>query len=314
MKGTYLVALIMGAMVLSVGCKTADRIEAVPPRVVPPPEQAMPPEDVPPQSEREDPFQVKSVKPPFRPAVPDEDKSALIYQARLDLLRLLICSDEKMHLAAGVVEADQCLQVAKEHFSDMGFRVLDGLPCPRYVSNPGQLGSMAADSDVDMFVLFQAEAQQVDKFGDFYSFEADGRGKVAQISSGELLTTKSTLIRGKRALNEQQAAASALKQCGTELAQKLSDEILRKSGRGVLVRRVVVDGLESSEQADYIRVGLGKKAGIRSVALKSWRNGRAVFWVRLDAGAKENLAAYLEELDHVKLTVQRLDKGTIKSN
>ena len=166
-----------------------------------------------------------------------------------------------------------------------------------------------------MFVLVEAKAKQVDKFGDYYSFEADGRGKVAQISDNELLTTKSAFVRGKRALNEQQAAESALEKCGEELAAKLSDEILRKSARGVLLRRISVDGLRNAEQADYVRVGLAKKKGVQSVALRSWdrSSGRAVFWVRLDASVKENLAAYLEQIDNVKLRVERLDKTGAES-
>ena len=46
-----------------------------------------------------------------------------------------------------------------------------------------------------------------------------------------------------------------------------------------------------SQQVDYVRVGLSRKPGIQSVALKSWdrRTGRAIFWVRLDASVKENL-------------------------
>jgi hypothetical protein len=271
----------------------------------------MPAEDVPPAPDRENIHIETSVKPRFRPVVPDEDKASLLYYAKLDLLRILICSEEQVRLGGETLNSDALLQEASEHFTNIGFRVIDGSPCPGYVSSAATLELIANKRDVDMFVLLRAQSKQVSKFGDFYSFEADGRGKVAQISDKELLTTTSAFVRGKRALNERQAAESALKVCGQELANKLSDEILRKSARGALLRRIRVDGLGRAEQVDYVRVGLSQKPGIQSVALKSWdsRSRRAIYWVRMDASVKENLAAYLEDIANVRLQVERLDKA-----
>jgi len=275
----------------------------------------MPAQDVPPIPEREDTYIETSAEPKFRPAVPDEDKAALLYHAKLDLLRMLVCSEEQVQLSSERYNSDELLQIVCEHFTDIGFRVIDGSPCPAYSSSVAALNVIANERDVDMFVLLRAKSTQVGKFDDFYSFEADGRGKVSQITDKEMLTTKSAFVRGKRALNERQAAESALKECGKELAKKLSDEILRKSARGALLRRISVDGLNRAEQVDYVRVGLSKKPGIQSVALSSWdkQTGRVIFWVRLDASVKENLAAYLEEIDNVKLKVERLDKTGVES-
>ncbi|MCU0916785.1 MAG: hypothetical protein MUC88_19835 [Planctomycetes bacterium] len=172
------------------------------------------------------------MKPVFQPTVPDEDKAALLYKAQLDLLRILICSDEIMIVNGEQVSTDVMRQQTAEHFSNLGFRVLDGSPGPSYDVPADQLGTLANQRDVDMFVLLRGRSKQVDKFGNFYSFEAEGRAKVAQISGNELLTTQSAFVRGKRGLNVQQAAESALTVCGDELAKKCSDEILRKrSGR-----------------------------------------------------------------------------------
>ena len=302
-------------MVILAGCqgqRTDQRTEPV----VTAPERTMPAQDVPPTPDRKNTYVETSVKPPFRQAVPDEDKASLVYSAKLDLMRILICSDEQVQSGGENSTSDKLLQQVSEHFTDIGFRVVDGSPCPDYSSSAGALNEIANERDVDMYVLLKADAKPVDKFGDFYSYEADGKGKVAQISDKELVTTKSTLVRGKRALNEQQAAESALAECGKELAMKLSDEILRKSARGILLRRIRVDGIDRAEYADYVRVGLSKKPGIESVVLKSWDENtkRAIFWVRLDASVKENLAAYLEQLDNVNLKVEQLDKTGAESH
>lgn len=311
-KISYLIPPFFCIMIFA-GCQRVDqRTEPV----VTAPERTMPVEDVPPTQDRENAYIETSVKPKARPVVPDEGKASLLYHAKLDLLRMLICSEEQVQLSNEKYGTDELLQQVNEHFSDIGFRVIEGSPCPGYSSPAETLSTIANQRDVDMYILLKAKAKQADKFGDFYSFEADGRGKVVQISDKELLTTKSTIVRGKRALNEQQAAESALKKCGQELAEKLSDEILRKSARGALLRRISVDGLSKAEYVDYVRVGLSKKAGIQSVALKSWDKGtgRAIFWVRFDASVKENLAAYLEELDAIKLKVERLEKTGVNSH
>jgi hypothetical protein len=289
------------------GCQRMD--QRVDPVVTDPP-RTMPTQDIPPAPDRENTHIETSVKPKFRSAISDVEKASLLYQARLDLLRILVCSEEEVQLSNEKYNSDVLLQEASEHFTDIGFRVIESDQCPAYSSTAGALDIIANQRDVDMFVLLRANSKQVSKFGEFYSFEADGRGKVSQISDKELLTTKSAFIRGKRALNEKQAAESALKECGQELAKKLSDEILRKSARGALLRRIRIDGLYRSEQTDYVRVGLLKKPGIQSVALRSWdrETGRAIFWVRLDASVKENLAAYLEQIKNVRLKVERLDK------
>lgn len=306
MRKYYSISLLMLYIAVLAGCQRVDQRTDP---VVRNPDLRPPIEDVPPVADMENPYIKTSVNPPFRPAVADEDKSALLYQAKLDLLRILICSQEQIQLSAEKSNSDKMLQKVTEHFTNIGFRVVEGSPSPAYSSPAETLAAIANQQDVDMFILLTAESKPVDKFGEFYSFEADGRGKVAQISDKELLTTASTLIRGRRALNELQAAESALEACGQELAAKLSDEILRKSGRGVLLRRISVERLDRASLVDYVRVGLSQKPGINSVTLASWdrASGRAIFWVRLDASVKENLAAYLEQIDNVKLRVQRLD-------
>ena len=317
MRNALLSVLVLLGLTWAVGCQQKQRTTPVAGPVVTSPGPAMPAQDRPPEDTRpSDPTTISSVKPPFQPAVPDEDKAALFYKAQLDLLRILICSDEVMTVSGEEVSTDVMRQQTAEHFSNLGFRVLDGSPCPSYDAPPNQLSSLANQRDVDMFVLLRGKSKQVDKFGNFYSFEAEGRAKVAQIIGNELLTTQSALVRGKRGLNVQQAAESALTVCGDELAKKCSDEILRKSARGALVRRLHIDGLRSAKLVDYVRVGLSGKPGVQSVALSSWdqATGTAVFWVRLDASAKENLAAYLEQLEGIKLKVERLDQTGSESH
>jgi hypothetical protein len=298
MENRIRIILLLGALGLLAGCQSAQRTTPTADPAVRGPEESMPMEDKPPVADG-----------PYRPAVNDEDKSALIYQAQLDLLRVLICSQEQIKLSDESVDSDYALQRVSEHFTDMGFRVLDGSPCPAYSAAPEELRGIANNRDVDIFVVLKVAAQQRDKFGKYYSFEAEGRGKVLQISDKELLTTKSSYALGTRKLREQAAAETALVATAKELGSKLTDEILRKSARGALLRRVRVTGLTRASLVDYVRVGLQEKPGIHSVTLSNWDRASAVavFWVRMDASVKENIAAYLEQLDNIKLKVQRLD-------
>ncbi|MBN1506064.1 MAG: hypothetical protein JW955_04415 [Sedimentisphaerales bacterium] len=308
-KMARFVSLLLCCAVLFGGCRSV-RTTPVSERVVNPPEPAPPAPDVPPVKQPGSTTTVTSVNNTTVSSVPGEDKPSLIYQAQLDLLRILVCTEEAKEIGGQTTRTDVMQQAVAEHLSNLGFRILDGPRCPGYLTPTRELAALANERDIDLFVLLRGTSKQVDKFGSFYSFEVDGRGKVVQITGEELLTTQSELVRGKRALNREQAAESALRVFGEKLGTMLSDEIVRKSGRGVLVRRVRVDGLPRLEDADNIRVDLGRKPGIRSVALSGWdeRTRVAVFWVYLDASAKENLGAYLEELGQIRLRVERLDQ------
>ena len=308
-KMARFVILLLCCAVLFGGCRSV-RTEPVSERVVNPPEPAPPAPDVPPVKQPGSTTTVTSVGNTTESSVLGADKPSLIYQAQLDLLRILICTEEAMVIEGQTQPTDTLHQAAAEHLSNLGFRVLDGPPCPGYEASPRELAILANERDIDMFVLFRGTSKEVDKLGSFYSFEVDGRGKVVQITGNELLTTQSELVRGKRAVNRVQAAESALMAFGEKLGTMLSDEMVRKSGRGVLVRRVRVEGLAQLKYADNIRVDLGRKPGIRSVTLSGWdeRTRVAVFWVYMDASAKENLGAYLEQLGQIRLRVERLDQ------
>ncbi len=257
---TCLVTLWFGGVVLCGGCQ-GERTTPVTSPAVNPPRATGPAQDVPPVTPPGNPTTVNSVNRGNKPALPDAEKSSLIYQAKLDLLRILICCDEGVVVEGRPHPSSAMQQVVAEHFSNMGFRVLDGSPCPEYTAPPEELALLANERDVDLFVLLRGVSTPVDKFGEFYSFEVDGRSKVVQISGNELLTTQSALVRGKRALNEGQAAESALKMCGEELAKKLSDEIVRKSSRGALVRTGSRRGLAQSHVCRLDSCRSGTQAG-----------------------------------------------------
>jgi hypothetical protein len=309
---SYLWLLILLVALILTGCQ-GPRTEPVSPSVVQQIGPTNPIEPGPPGEAAKDPFIFKP-ESPQKPVLPAVKEQALVCNAKLDLLRVFICSDETVNLSNSRYKSDECRQKVTEHFTDMGYRIVEETS-PGYDVSGNALTSLAEKYDVDLFVLLKADVKQTDKFGDYFLYEADGRGRVAQIVGNELVTTTSANVRGKRALNEQGAAQSALQACAQEIGQKLSYEIIRKSSTGILVRELVVDGLERAEQADYVRVGLSEKPGIQSVSLKKWDNTskRAVFLIRLDASVKENLASYLENINNVRLKVKKFDETKVKS-
>ena len=110
-----------------------------------PPAPTPPIEDDPPQR-REDPYIVKP-SPLARPDVPDDQTAALMYQARLDLLRIMICSEERLTLDGESFDSDFALQTAQEHFSNLGYRVVEGYGCPGYNATGPELRTAARQKD-----------------------------------------------------------------------------------------------------------------------------------------------------------------------
>ncbi len=242
--------------------------------------------------------------------ISSDQESNLVYQAKLDLLRLLICCD-------GESGADDLKDEIKRHFVNLNYRVLDFYKCPGYNPRPETVERLADEYDADLMVLARlTRVDQKDKFGNYYLYEAEADGKVLQIVGNEVLASKDVYVYGKRTTNQSQAVKNTVQKCGEELAGELSYEILRKSGSGVLVRRIQVDGLKRVKYVDYIETELQKLPGVKSVSRISWdsQTGRALFWVRMDAGIKDNLAAYLEQLDTIHLKVTRLDKTGLETD
>ncbi len=294
------IVLLAGLVVITAGCGGRDPFEPYPPggTVVLPPGPAEPIEDVPPGQDR--------------PEITDAEKASLMYQARLDLLRVMLCSEESVGAGGRQDASDSFLQAAKEHFTNIGFRVVEANDCLGYNASSAEIRNWAFKHDVDLMVLFDVRAETAHKFGNFYSYEARARGKVMQISDRELVTTASARVRGERELSEAGAARSALEKCGGDLAAKMSDEILRKTARGLLLRRMEVDGLANVQMAERIRVKLSKKPGVEAVRLTSWDadSRRALYWVRINPAELENLASYIQEIriGLSRIRVVRLDK------
>lgn len=129
-------------------------------------------------------------------------------------------------------------QQIEERLSGLGFRVLNtGLQLP-YLTSPNQFAVIAKQKDIDLFFLVRANAYMVDKFGLFYTYDVGGSVKVVQGTGHELFTIQHANIRGKRSFRERTAGESTLAICGEGLFNLLTDEIVRKSSRDLLLRRI----------------------------------------------------------------------------
>jgi len=260
-----------------------------------------------PRYHRDDPYAINAIKRTYHPTPQLVDKASLVYQANIDLVSIKICSEERIVDGNGELQLVQ--QQIHDRLSRLGFRVVNvGRTLP-YHASLSAFAIVGNQKDIDFFVMIRAKAYMVDKVDSHFLYEADGYIKVVQGTGHELLTVQQIDISGKRGMTPRSAGESALTICGAALVNKVSEAIVRKSSRGMLLRRISIHHINEIEVVNQIKRSLSKKLGVHSVALKKYdkSEGHAIFWVRSDVATVGVLGEYLSQVDGVKIKVHRSD-------
>jgi hypothetical protein len=239
--------------------------------------------------------------------VSDAAKQDLILRARLDRMVIGLAS-------GGPAPAPRTLTgVATTKLTEVGLRVLDLGSVTRYDAPSSDYATAAGTDGFDLLMVLWGSARQVDRFGNFYSYEARCRGKMIDPVDGSPVASREILRRGKRALKADDAERSSIEAGGEEIVKYLTDELVRKVEHNGYVMRLVLDDIRTSEEVDTIRTYLQSRPGVAEARVVSWskRLRRARLLVRMHAGTKANLAAYVETVPGIKIEVTDLSKRDV---
>ncbi len=171
--------------------------------------------------------------------------------------------------------------------------------------SPASAYGASSELGVDMLVVLWGEAHQVDKFGNFHSYEARCRGKILDPVEGGEFGSKDVKARGERELTVIDAERSALEAAGKELTEHLAAELVSKIESAGCAVRVVVRGVRSTAEVDRIKGHLRGKPGVIKAESTSWSEDTrtARMLVRTHPSTKANLAAYLETVPGIAIKV-----------
>ena len=318
---TFGVLLALG--VSMVGCQSRDRRyerrdypEARPPVVKPGAEEA----PAPPPTQRDygqskqDPYVVKPATEPLRGRLSDAQKQEIARRALFDLQRMVISSDERIYLSDGVEDTSVARDVLATKLEELTFHV---------VASTSELWFNPSEREQDRFrelnrcnlkFCLEGEAEQVDKFGNFYLYRAKLRGKVLNLTTHQEIASKTIRKDGRRALDEVEAAEDALESAAADMATYLTDEVARKWEATSLIRiRLIITDIDHAQEADDVRIGLQRRVGIYYVSLERWdkESDTGVYEVLCRFDVREYLVGYVDELRIGRIQVERVERGKV---
>ena len=158
-----------------------------------------------------------------------------------------------------------------------------------------------------MIVVLWGSSRQVDRFGEFYSYEGRCRGKILD-PAGETVTTPTDITaRGKRALSADEAARSSVRAAGAEAVEYLAGAIARRYGRAREALPLVVRGAGSASDVDGIVKHLALSDGVAEARClaRSTPADSARLLVRMRPGAMAGLSTYLQVMPGFRVEVTK---------
>ena len=318
MHAIRLVGIAAAAAMVAAGCGRTQQPDRPPPLavsnppgpetpLVPPPQPTGPAERTTPQR----PDVVTGVRPPLKGRLSDEEKQRILEASLLSLQRLVLSAEERLSLSAGAESSNAAKEELATRLSELGFRIVETTSSLGFTPTEATQDVFRTANDCNLAVLVKGEAKETDKFGNFWSFESRLQGKVLNLATHQVIATKTVLKRGKRALDERQAAEDAQEAAARDLATYLTDEVARKWEATSLVRVILVaSNIDSAAQADDLRVGLQKRVGIYYVSLDAWDDAvnQAVYEILCRFDVERFLPAYIEELRKGGVEIKKIER------
>lgn len=240
-------------------------------------------------------------------------KEDVLRQANLDELRVVVVCGEGKSSGEQQAFYDVCRTALQSSLLKAGMRIIPaGKTTISFDSSPEQISRFGRKLRADLIILARPEVKLADKFGSYYSYKAEIESRVVKGYTGEFLATHRIGAEGKRSLDREEAADSALTNASVKTADYIVRQVVERAKR-VFSRQLFVTNVESRWQVDLILKALSKMKEVKYVSLEQFNPKVAVFEVELGSRAKEKLAYYVEHLGIINLRVKRQSLGWIEA-
>lgn len=318
-----LIALLLLGTLSTFGCASRDRRveqpDYPPPR--PPPVKsgpddtpAPPPKPHETESSNEDPQVVKPATEVLPARLSEAEKQEIGRKALFNLQRMIISSDEGLRLSSGVEHTTAARDVLATRLEELAFRVVASTNEMRYTPSEVEQDRFRAANNCNLAFLLKGEAKPADKFGNFYLYHGELKGKVLNLTTHQEIASKTIRKKGRRALDEFEAARDALESAAADVATYLTDEVTRKWEATSLIKvRLIITDLDHAQEVDDVRIGLQRRSGIYYVSLERWdkQSDTGIFEVLCRYDVREYLVGYVDELRIGRIQVQRVERGRV---
>jgi hypothetical protein len=242
---------------------------------------------------------VRDVTRPLKPTYSDVEKQKIVQESLLNLQRVLVCTDEFAVLSTGKTGSSVVKESVTDKLAALSFKVIESSKKLSFSPSEREQDAFRESAKCNLAFLAAGMVKKTDKFGKFWSFSGHVRGKVLNLTTHQIIASKNVIKRGKRALEETDAATSALEAASKDLVTYLTDEVVRQWEATSLVRMTLIaTNIDNVKIADDLRVGLQKRVGIYYVSLESWdsKSQVAVYDVLCRYDVQRFLASYVDEV------------------
>lgn len=248
---------------------------------------------------------------PLPGRLPPQEKQEIARKALLDLQRVVICSHERLHLPDGRLPAAAAARLLETRLAELGYRVMQTVADLPFEPSEATLDAFRENNKCNLVFLIGGEATPRDSLAGEWSYEADLRGKVVNLTTHQVIAARTIRKLGRRSSDAFQAARDALESAAADLATYLTDEVSRKWEVTTLVRIVLVcDRLHHIREADDIRIGLQRRPGIYYVSLERWDEASQRGWyeVLCRYDVLQYLPTYVDDLTRGRVRIERFEQ------
>ena len=272
----------------------------------PPPQEVVP---VQPPAQRAD--VVTGFRPPLKGQISDAEKQRIVEQTLLNLQRLIVSADERLVLSTGPQPSDAARNALTQRLAEIGFNVIQSASNMGSSPSEGIQDAFRKANNCNIAILIQGDSKKQDKFGNFWSFESSMNAKVLNLTTHQVIASRTILKRGRRALDERQAAEDAQESAAKDLATYLTDEVVRKWEATSLIRvNMAVTNIHNADQADDVRVGLQSREGIYYVSLEVFDHEArvATYEILCRFDVERFLPGYISELREGGIRIKYMER------
>ncbi len=281
----------------------------------PPPAPAADAEPVtapPPPAPHED--RERIVRPKIEPLpgrLTAQEKQEIARQALLDLQRVIISSREHLRLPGGARATKAAAELLETRLAELGYRVTQTVTELPFEPSEATLDAFRTRNHCNLVFLIEGDATPRDSLAGEWSYQADLRGKVVNLTTHQIIAARTLRKLGRRSSDAFAAARDALESAAADLATYLTDEVSRKWEVTTLVRVVLVcDRLHHIREADDIRIGLQRRPGIYYVSLERWDDASQRGWyeVLCRYDVLQYLPTYVDDLTAGRVRIERFEQ------
>ncbi len=182
-------------------------------------------------------------------------------------------------------------------------------------TDPRTIRTLANRLEADLVAVVKVNAEEADRLGRMIKGKAELEVTVYRGDGLASVASKTFRTTGDRSADPDKALDSAVDAAVDEMTPYLSDRMIERVGKDLVVRRLAIDGLESDEDADRVEAFIRARPGVNRVDRVRWSGddfGYLELEIAMQPTAVANVPIWLRQVPGVDLRLEESERGTMQ--